>query len=68
MRLIVTNGERAVDVRVKGSGPKALRNAERAVRRLWRASAAPKTASTLPFGFAALSSDLQLAVGDEEEV
>ncbi len=65
MRLIMTDGARIVDVRIKGSGPKALRNAERAARRLWRSTATPKR-DALPFGFTACT-DLQLVVSSEDE-
>lgn len=67
MRLIMTDGARIVDVRIKGSGPKSLRSAERAARRLWRSTAtATPRRDALPFGFTACT-DLQLAVHDDED-
>lgn len=69
MRLTVNTGTRSVQVVVKGNSPDMLRRAERAARRLLRASAEPEKPH-LPFGFT-VSADTQLALeaaddGDEE--
>jgi len=65
VRLTVTNGEQAVDVHIKGSSRKTLRQAKRAARQLLRDMVVRQPVK-FPFGFVAVA-DTQPVDQDEDE-
>lgn len=62
MRVVVTSGERQVQIKVKGSGRKALRQVEKTARRLLAETPPPD--KPMPFGFATANTEATIPDGD----